>query len=323
MHPEGGGREEVLRDGPPQVPDRLDRRVLLPLDEGLGIEAREFAELAQEVGGGEDPEGRHQVGPFEGFTQPPPEFAVHADVHVGIRQLADVLDMAAQREDQVDLAADAFDQPADLREVGGHVEGAVDRPDDVDARLLAVLAQARLDLAALRAEFGPQPVDGAVGGLPLVLVDGARDEALQVGTLRRHAAADHLGDRTGHHHGGKVGVLRRGRALHRAFGAGLAQRLLVEARHHDRQLMRRQRIRVVQHRRHRQVLAAHRPIDHHTQPAHRGECVDGAPVAPCPVVIEDEHGQVPTASSALAFAARSLRCRSRKPGGSEGLSRKP
>lgn len=74
----------------------------------------------------------------------------------------------------------------------------------------------------------------------------------------------------------------------------------------------------------RQVLAADWPVDHHAQPAQRGEGVDRAPIAAGTVVIEHEHGQqLPTASSAFARMARSLRCRSRKPGGSTGLPAKP
>jgi hypothetical protein len=46
---EGGRGEEVLRHAPPQVPDRLDRRVLLPGDEGFGIDADERAELRRKL----------------------------------------------------------------------------------------------------------------------------------------------------------------------------------------------------------------------------------------------------------------------------------
>jgi hypothetical protein len=48
-----------------------------------------------------------------------------------------------------------------------------------------------------QAVLGPQPVHGAIGALPLVLVDGARQEALDVGAFGRDAAADHLGDGAG------------------------------------------------------------------------------------------------------------------------------
>ena len=45
---EGRGAEEILRDRAPEIPDRLDRRVLLALDEGLGIQLQQLAERAQE-----------------------------------------------------------------------------------------------------------------------------------------------------------------------------------------------------------------------------------------------------------------------------------
>ena len=67
----------------------------------------------------------------------------------------DVRDMAAEREHHIDLGADAFDQPADLGEIGGHVEDAVDRPDDVDARLGAGAGALRL---GMRPFFAPNSV---------------------------------------------------------------------------------------------------------------------------------------------------------------------
>ena len=80
------------------------------------------------------------------------------------------------------------------------------------------------------AELRPQPGHGAVGALPLVLVDGARQEALDVGAFGRHAAADHLGDRAGDDDRRQVGIERRVGALHRAFGAVAAEFLLGQAR---------------------------------------------------------------------------------------------
>ena len=102
--------------------------------------------------------------------------------------------MAAQREDQIDLTANAFDQPADFREVGWHIEGAIDGADDIHARLFAFLARAWLRLAATRPEFSPKPHDGAISGLPLILINRAADEALQITALRCDATANHLGD---------------------------------------------------------------------------------------------------------------------------------
>ena len=115
-----------------------------------------------------------------------------------------------------------FDQAPDLGKIGRHVEGAVDRADDVDARLLAFLARLAVR-HFLQAVLAPQPGHRAVGALPLIFVDGARQEALDVGAFRRDAAADHLGDRSGHDHRRQIGIERAVRALHRAFGALLAQ----------------------------------------------------------------------------------------------------
>ena len=143
--------------------------------------------------------------------------------------------------------------------------------------------------ALLRAELVPQPAHRAVGALPLVLVDGARQEALDARSLRRHAAADHLGDRAGDDDARQLGIERRVRALHRAFGAVAAELLLRQAGDDDRQLVRRQGVGVVQHRGDRQVLAADRAVDDDLQSLDGGEDIDRAPVAAGPVVVEDQH----------------------------------
>ena len=166
------------------------------------------------------------------------------------------------------------------------------------------LGRARLALRnLLRAVFLPQPDDGAVGALPLILVDGARQEPLDVGSLRRHAAADHLGDRTGHDHRRQIGIEHPMRALHRAFGAGLAEFLLAEPGDHDRQFVRRQRVGIVQHRGDRQILAADRAVDDDLHALDRGEGIDRPPVAAGAIVIEHQHQIISSALRFLAWAS--------------------
>ena len=104
---------------------------------GSGSRPEQLAERAQELGRGVQADRRLQVGPLERLAEHAAELAVHADVDVGVDELRHVGEVAAEREHHVDLGADALDQAADLGEVGRHVEGAVDRPDDVDARLRA------------------------------------------------------------------------------------------------------------------------------------------------------------------------------------------
>ena len=169
--------------------------------------------------------------------------------------------------------------------------------------------------------FLPEPAHGPVGRLPLVLVDGAGQEALQAGALGGHAAADHLGDRAGDDHAGQARIEGGVGALHGALGAVAAEFLLGEARDHDRQLVRRQRVGVVQHRGHRQVLAAHRTVDDDLQALDRREDVDRAPVAAGSVVIEDQHHAIspigfirrPRSSGPAAAAAPPARRRRRSP----------
>ena len=296
---EGGGAEEVLRDRAPQVPQRLDRGVLLALDERLGIDTGQFAQRAQEARGAVQADRRLQVGPVERLAQQPAELAIHADVDVGIGQLLDVGQVRAQREHHVDVAADALDQPLDLGQVARHVEGAVARPDDVDARPFAVGARLALGNMA-QPVLGPQPVQRAIGALPLVFVNRARQETLDVAALGCDTAADHLGDRAGDNHRRQVGVEHLVRAAHGALGALLPEFLFGQTGDDDRQLVWRQRVGVVQHRGHRQVLAADRTVDDHLQALDGREHIHGAPVAAGTIVVDDQHQII---SSALRLRA--------------------
>ena len=140
---------------------------------GSGSMPKQFAQLAQEFGRRMKTDRGLQIWTLQRLAEHPAEFPVHANVDVGIHQFRDIGQVAAEREHHVDFGADALDQPANFREIGRHIEGTVDRPDDIDARLDAVRARLALRVL-LDAVFLPEPDDGAVGALPLILVDGAR-----------------------------------------------------------------------------------------------------------------------------------------------------
>ena len=76
-------------------------------------------------------------------------------------------------------------------------------------------------------------------------------------------------------------------AAHRTFGAFAAELFFGETRDDDRQLVRRQRVGVVQHRGDRQVLAPDRAVDDDLQALDSREYVHGSPVAAGAIVIED------------------------------------
>ena len=231
---EGRGGEEILGHRAPKIPERLDGRMFFAGNEGLGIEADELPEAAEEFGRAVQADRRLQVRAIERLAEKPAEFAVETDAGVGVREARDVLDMATQWKDHVDFGTDPLDEPPDLREIGGHVEHAVAGADDVDPRLGAWRARLHLcDAPFLRAELAPQPRHRAVSALPLVLVDRPRQKSLDIRTLRRHPAADHLGDGSGDDDAGQIGVEGRVGALHRAFGAVAAKLLLGEAGHDD------------------------------------------------------------------------------------------
>jgi hypothetical protein len=154
--------------------------------------------------------------------------------------------VTAEREDEIHLGADALDQASHLSEIRPGVEVPVDRPDDVDLRLLPGLSRSSLG-SSLGTELGPEPEHGPIGTLPLILVDRPGQEALQVGAFGRHTSTDHLGDRAGDDDARQILVERRVGATHGVLGAVLPEFLLAESRHHDGEFVGRKRIGVVQH----------------------------------------------------------------------------
>ena len=287
-HPETGRRKEILRHRPPQIPQGFQRRMLFAGDERLRIQPQQLPQLFQKRRRRRHPQGRLQIRLAQTLGQPPAKLAVHHHVDVGVHQMPHFGQVRAQGHHHVDLGPDALDQTADLVQVRRHVEHAVHRPQDVDARL--VLRQT-LGLGRHPAlghpELGKDPGHRPVGTLPLIFINGARQEPLDVGARRRHPAADHLGNAAGDHHRRQCGVQRLPRPRHRRLGAR-AHLAFAKPRHHDRQLMRRQRVGVMQHRGDRQVLATHRAVDHHLQALDRAERIDRAPIPPRPVVILDQ-----------------------------------
>jgi hypothetical protein len=113
---------------------------------------------------------------------------------------------------------------------------------------------------------------------------------MDVGPFGRDTAADHLGDRAGHHHGGALGIQGGIGATHRLLGPLLAQLLLAQTGDDHRQLVRRQPVRIVQNGRHGEVFAAHRSVDDDLQALDGREDIDGAPITAGAVEVVDQHG---------------------------------
>ena len=88
-------------------------------------------------------------------------------------------------------------------------------------------------------------------------------------------------------------VQRLMRAAQRTLGTPLAKFFLCEPGHHNGQFMWGQCIGVVQHRRHRQVLTSHRPVDYDLQPFDGRKHIHRAPVAAGTIMIEDQHQLAP------------------------------
>ena len=133
----------------------------------------------------------------------------------------------------------------------------------------------------------PEPYQRTVRTLPLIFVNGARQETLDIGVLGRDAAADHLGDGTGDHHAGFLGVKHLVCAPQGTLGAALSEFFFGQAGNHDRQLVRGERVGVVQHRGDGQILATHRAVNNHLQALDRREHVHRAPIAASAIVVED------------------------------------
>ena len=84
---------------------------------GSGSRPSSSPRAAQKLRRAVQADRRLQIGPLERLAEQPPELAIEADVDVRVGQPRHVLEMAAEREDHVDLGADAFDEPADFGEV--------------------------------------------------------------------------------------------------------------------------------------------------------------------------------------------------------------
>ena len=292
--PERCRRKEILRHAPPQIPQGLQRRMLLARNERLGVQTQHLSQSPQERRRRIHPDRRLQIRLAQNLAQPPPELAIEADVGVRIHQVPHLGHMGAKRHHHVDLGPDPLDQTADLVQVRRHVEGAVHGPKDVDAGLLALGTRLLGRHPALgHPELGEDPGHRPVGGLPLVLVDGARQEALDVRPHRGHATPDHFGNRPRDDHRRQRRVERLPRPPHRPFGPVASQLFLAQTGDHDGQLMRRQRVGVVQDGRDRQVLAAHGAVDDNLQALHRTEGIDRPPVPASPVMVLDQHDRPP------------------------------
>ena len=68
--------------------------MLFALDEGLGVDTQQFPQAAQKPGGAVQPDRCLQIGPLEAFAKRATEFAIHADIGVGVGQLRDIGQMA-------------------------------------------------------------------------------------------------------------------------------------------------------------------------------------------------------------------------------------
>ena len=103
--------------------------------------------------------------------------------------------MGTHWHDHVDLGTDTFDQTANFGQIAGHVKCAIHWPQNIDAWFCALVALCLGGHAAFgHAKFGKQPRHGAISGLPLIFVDGAGQEPLDIGALGRYAAANHFGN---------------------------------------------------------------------------------------------------------------------------------
>ncbi|MCU0686535.1 MAG: hypothetical protein MUF34_30525, partial [Polyangiaceae bacterium] len=83
-----------------------------------------------------------------------------------------------------------------------------------------------------------EPEHRSVGALPLIFVDRAGQEALNVGAFGRDTAADHLGDRAGDHDAGQGRIERAVRAPHRPLGTLAPELFFGQAGDHHGQFVR-------------------------------------------------------------------------------------
>ena len=173
------------------------------------------------------------------LRQTAPKFAVHADIDIRIHQIAHFSDMRAQRHDHIHSRTNPLDQPANFMQVGWHIERAIHRPKDVDAGGLAFVPLFLGRHPAFgHAKFGENPGHRPVGTFPLILINRAGQEPLDIGALRGDTPANHLGNRTRDDNSRQGRIQHLPGAFHRLFSARPHLRL-AQSGHHNRQFMRR------------------------------------------------------------------------------------
>ena len=119
-------------------------------------------------------------------------------------------------------------------QIGGCVEVAIGRTNDVYALDAVICLFGFALLCFSLTKLIPEPHQCPIRALPLIFVNGARQESLYVGVLGCDATANHFGDGAGDHHAGFFGVKHLVRAPQGALGAALSELFLGQTGDHDR-----------------------------------------------------------------------------------------
>jgi hypothetical protein len=184
--------------------------------------------------------------------------------------------MTSEWEHHVDFSTNAFNQTANFGQVAGTVEGAVSGANDADPRLFAC-CNARLN--GLRAGILRRPYSLQSQYMARLahchrsssMVRGKK--RLNVGAFWRDAATDHFSacsPRPPPRQASRDATLHAARFMEPS-SAFATQLLFCQASDHNGQLVRWQAVGVMQHRSHRQMLSAHRAVDHNLRAFDGGE----------------------------------------------------
>ena len=105
------------------------------LDKGFGVETQLFTYRAKKLGRAIQTDRSLKIRRLQGLTQLAPILAIEADVRVGVGQRHNILQRAAQRENQIDLCTNALNQTLYFSEIRRRIKVAISRTNDIDQLL--------------------------------------------------------------------------------------------------------------------------------------------------------------------------------------------
>ena len=199
-------------------------------DERLWIEAQFLPEGSEEFRRTVETDWRLEPRFLQCLAQSRTKFTVHANVCCGVSELGNLCEITTQRECHIYSGTNTLNEPSNFCEVGGGVEVAISGTDDIHQRCTVLALSFFIFLGAV---LLPQPNQSPICALPLIFINGPRQEAFDVGVLRGYASTNHLGDGACNHHTGLLWIEGLMGSTQGAFRSSLPQFFFSKAGDND------------------------------------------------------------------------------------------